>query len=378
MDDSGHTPTGELARIFSRLSVVSFGGPAAHIALMRDETVERRNWFSDQRFLDMVGITSIIPGPNSTEMAMHIGHDRAGLRGLLVAGTSFILPASLIVLVFAWAYRTFGQTPIVESLLRGIKPVVVVVVIGALIRLRSVAVKGWMTGLIAAAAFFAYLFGVNELLILGTGAALVVGLRTMIGTGVLLLAADLPAMLSQNAASGAFDLGRLFLIFLKAGALLYGSGYVLAAFLHNDLVVDWAVMNESTLLEAIAIGQMLPGPLFTTATFVGYYLAGLPGAVVATAAIFLPSFVFVGAIARIGTYIREKPQAALFLDGVNAAAFGLMVGVTVQLAGQGIYDPFTATLAAVAALALWRTKLNPALLILAGGSIGLVAGAIAA
>jgi chromate transporter len=368
--------TGELFRIFSRLSVVSFGGPAAHIALMRDEAVDRKKWFDDQRFLDMVGLTNLIPGPNSTEMAMHIGHDRAGWRGLLVAGSSFILPASLIALGFAWAFRTYGQTPAGESLLRGIKPVVVVIVIQALIKLLGIAIKGWVTGFITVAAVAAYLFGVNELLILGAGTALVVGLRLLFGSGMLLLAADLPVLLGQNSETELIDLGRLFLVFLKAGAFLYGSGYVLAAFLHNDLVVDWAVLSETTLLDAIAIGQMLPGPLFTTATFIGFYLAGVPGAIIATTAIFLPSFIFVGAIARMGSFIRERPRAAIFLDGVNAASLGLMVGVTWQLADQGVNDILTLVLAGTAALALWKTRLNPALLIVAGGSIGVLAGAI--
>jgi chromate transporter len=377
MDEATPTTPAQLARIFGRLSLTSFGGPAAHIALLREEMVDRRQWLDNQRFLDLVGVSNLIPGPTSTELAMHIGHDRAGWRGLLAAGLGFILPASLVVLVLAWGYDRFGRSPIGESLLDGVKPVVVVVVAVALLKLLRVAVRGWLTGLVAAAATTAYLFGVNELLILGAGATLVIALRLAVGTGMLLFSGDVVALLGPGAESGT-ELGRLALVFLKVGALLYGSGYVLAAFLHNDLVVEWGVMTEATLLDAIAIGQMTPGPLFTTATFIGYQLGGLPGAVIATLAIFLPSFILVGSIARLGSLMRERPAAAAFLDGVNAASLGLMAGVTWQLADDGIKDPVTGLLAVATALAVWRTKLNPALLIAAGGLIGVIVGLLRA
>ncbi len=340
---------------------------------MRDEMVDRRNWLDNRRFLDLVGVTNMIPGPTSTELAMHIGHDRAGWRGLFAAGLGFILPASLVVLVLAWGYERFGRSAIGESLLQGIKPVVVVVVAAALLKLLRAAVRGWLTGLVAAAATAAYLLGVNELLILGLGATLVIAQRLAVATGMLLLSGDVFALLGPGA-EPAPELGRLALVFLKAGALLYGSGYVLAAFLHNDLVIEWGVMTEATLLDAIAIGQMTPGPLFTTATFIGYYLGGLPGAIIATLAIFLPSFILVGSIARLGSLMRQRPAAAAFLDGVNAASLGLMAGVTWQLADDGINDPVTFVLAAATVVALWKTKLNPALLIIAGGLIGVIAG----
>ena len=373
MDDSGQTTPAQLARIFARLSLTSFGGPAAHVALMRDEMVERRKWLDNHRFLDLVGVTNLIPGPTSTELAMHIGHDRAGWRGLWAAGLGFILPASLVVLGLAWAYDEFGSLPLGESLLSGIKPVVVVVVAVALLKLLRAAVQGWSTALVAAAATTAYLVGINELLILGVGAAVVIALRMAVGRGMLIFTGDVVALLGMAAEPGS-ELGRLTLVFLKAGALLYGSGYVLAAFLHNDLVAEWGVMSETTLLDAIAIGQMTPGPLFTTATFIGYHLGGLPGAIIATLAIFLPSFVFIGSIARLGSLMRERPAAAAFLDGVNAASLGLMAGVTWQLADDGIRDPLTVLLAGATALALWKTKLNPALLIVAGGLTGVLAG----
>jgi chromate transporter len=344
---------------------------------MRDEMVERREWLDNRRFLDLVGVTNLIPGPTSTELAMHIGHDRAGWRGLFAAGLGFILPASLVVLGLAWAYDRFGRSPLGESLLSGIKPVVVVVVAAALLKLLRVAVKGWLTGLVAAAATTAYLVGVDELLILGVGAALVIALRMAVGPGMLLFTGDVAALLGTGAESGP-ELGRLALVFLKAGALLYGSGYVLAAFLRNDLVVEWGVMTEATLLDAIAIGQMTPGPLFTTATFIGYQLGGVLGAIIATLAIFLPSFVLIGSIARLSSLMRERPAAAAFLDGVNAASLGLMTGVTWQLADDGIKDPLTVLLAGAAAVALWKTKLNPALLIVAGGLTGIVAGLLRA
>ena len=371
-------PVAEVARLFGRMGFTAFGGPAAHISIMHDEVVTRRGWLDDRRFLDLIGVTNLIPGPNSTEMAMHVGHQRAGWRGLLAAGVSFIVPAALITLAFAWAYVEFGSTPGGEAILYGIEPVVVVIIAQALIRLGRSAMQGWLTGVIAVVAAITYLFGVNELLILAAGAALVLVLRTSIRSDLLALAAVGAGgwAAAEVAGTDQISLGRLFLVFLEVGAFLYGSGYVLLAFLQNDLVDQLGVLTQDQLLDAVAIGQLTPGPVFTTATFVGYVLAGLPGAVVATVGIFLPAFVFVGAVTPIVRRIRDRVWTAALLDGVSAAALGLMAGVTLQLSRDGLVDPFTVGIAAVAALLLWRTRVNSAWLILGGALAGLAAEAL--
>ncbi len=371
-------PVAEVARLFGRMGFTAFGGPAAHISIMHDEVVTRRGWLDDRRFLDLIGVTNLIPGPNSTEMAMHIGHQRAGWRGLLAAGVSFIVPAALITLAFAWAYVEFGSTPGGEAILYGIEPVVVVIIAQALIRLGRSAMQGWLTGVIAVVAAITYLLGANELLILAVGAVLVLVLRTSIRSDLLALAAVGAGgwAAAEVAGTEQISLGRLFLVFLEVGAFLYGSGYVLLAFLQNDLVDQLGVLTQDQLLDAVAIGQLTPGPVFTTATFVGYVLAGLPGAVVATVGIFLPAFVFVGAVTPIVRRIRDRVWTAALLDGVSAAALGLMAGVTLQLSREALVDPFTVGIAAMAALLLWRTRVNSAWLILGGALAGLAAEAL--
>lgn len=369
---------GEVTWLFLRLGFTAFGGPAAHIAMMHDEVVKRRQWMTDQHFLDLVGATNLIPGPNSTEMAIHIGCERAGWRGLVAAGLCFIMPAVLIVLALAWMYVEYGSTPQGNALMYGIKPVIIAVVVQALYRLVPSALKSPILIAMGVAALVLYLLGVNELLVLFGGAALVVLIRAVrrfpqaAAAWVPLVA--LKGALPQQAASDAVSLGQLFLVFLKAGALLYGSGYVLLAFLRNDLVVNLGWMTEEQLLDAIAIGQFTPGPVFTTATFIGYTLAGLPGAAVATIGIFLPSFLFVALLARIMPYLRKSPWTAAFLDGVNVAALGLMAGVTWQLGRAAIVDLPTTLLAVVAAVLLFRFQVNSAWLVLAGGVIGLALG----
>ncbi|MGH3355673.1 MAG: chromate efflux transporter [Nocardioidaceae bacterium] len=369
----------ELALLFLRLGTIGFGGPAVHIALMRDDVVRRRGWVSDQRFLDLVGATSLIPGPNSTELAIHLGYERARWRGLVVSGVCFILPAFLIVLAMAWGYVEYGQTPAVEGLLYGIKPVVVAIVVAALLGLLRTAVKGLLLAVVAAAVLAAYLLGINELLLLLLGAATVTAVRTRHQWGqrwrrshpqavVLPLLLTLAQPLFADPTGG--QLTRLFLTFLKIGTVLYGSGYVLIAFLRGDFVQRLGWLTEQQLLDAISVGQLTPGPVFTTATFVGYVVAGLPGAVLATVAIFLPSFVFVALLTRIVHRVRDHEWSSAALDGVNAAALALMAGVTLQIGGDAIVDLPTAGLALAAALLLWRTRLNSAWLIGAGAAVG--------
>lgn len=282
----------ELARLFTRLGFTAFGGPAAHIAMMHDEVVIRRKWIGEQHFLDMIGAVNLVPGPNSTEMAIHIGAVRAGWRGLLVAGFCFVMPAVSIVWALAWAYVEYGTTPQADALLYGVKPVIIAIVLQALVRLGQSALRGPLLIAAGAVVFALYLAGVNELLLLfGMGALIAVIRMAQHGFG--LRAALLPLLafggLTTTQQSAPVSLTQLFLVFLKVGALLYGSGYVLLAFLRNDLVTQLGWLTDQQLLDAVAIGQFTPGPVFTTATFVGYLVAGTPGAIVATVGIFLPA-----------------------------------------------------------------------------------------
>lgn len=366
----------ELARLFTRLGFTAFGGPAAHISMMHDEVVIRRNWLSEQHFLDMIGAVNLVPGPNSTEMAIHIGAVRAGWRGLLVAGFCFIMPAVLIVLAIAWGYVNYGTTPQADALLYGIKPVIIAIVLQALLRLGRTALRGPLLIAAGVAVFVLYLLGVNELLLLFGMGALVAAIKmarhtSLHATVLPLLGAGGLAVAAQQAVP--VSLPQLFFVFLKIGALLYGSGYVLLAFMRSDLVVQLGWLTDQQLLDAVAIGQFTPGPVFTTATFVGYLVAGLPGAVLATVGIFLPAFVFVAALNRIVPAMRRSPWTAAALDGVNAAALGLMAGVTLQLGRAAIFDWLTALLAVAALAVLYRFKVNSAWLVMAGGIVGLAA-----
>jgi chromate transporter len=364
---------GELARLFVRLGLTSFGGPAVHIAMMRDEVVRRRRWMSDQAFLDLLGASNLIPGPNSTELAIHIGRVRAGFPGLVVAGACFILPAVAIVLGFAWAYVEYGKTPPGDALLYGIEPMVIAIVLVALFGLGRTAVKdAWLAGA-GLASFLLYLAGLNELIVLfGVGAVVMVGrnVRSLPAGAPLFAPAPLLALLAQAPAI-AVGLDRLFLVFLKVGALLYGSGYVLLAFLRGDLVENLGWLTQAQLVDAVAVGQMTPGPLFTTATFVGYVLAGLPGAGVATFGIFLPSFVLVAATGPLVARARTSSWMAAFVDGVNVAALGLMAGVTWQLGREAIVDLPTTLLFVTALVILVWFRPNSAWIVLAGAGAGL-------
>ncbi|HTO71488.1 MAG TPA: chromate efflux transporter [Myxococcota bacterium] len=369
---------GEVARLFLRLGTTAFGGPAAHIALMEDEVVTRRGWLTRERFLDLLGAANLIPGPNSTELAIHIGHARAGWPGLLVAGFCFIAPAALLVTALAWAYVRFGALPQLAGLLYGVKPVVIAVVLQALWRLFRAAIRGWETALVAAAAAAANALGAGELAVLGAaaaGTAVVAAARATPksdagGGAAALFAAALPG---GGAAAGAVGLWPLFAFFAKVGSVLFGSGYVLLAFLRSGLVEERHWLTEAQLLDAVAVGQVTPGPVFTTATFVGYVLAGGAGAAAATAGIFLPAFVFVALSAPFVPRLRSSRVAAALLDGVNAASLALMAVVTVHLAMAALVDPLSVAVAAVSAVALFGFGANSAWLVAAGAAIGLVA-----
>jgi chromate transporter len=366
----------EVARLFLKLGIIGFGGPAAHIAMMRDEVVRRRRWVSDGRFLDLLGMTNLIPGPNSTEMAIHLGYARAGWPGLVVGGGCFIVPAMLIVLTLAWLYVRFGATPAAISALYGVIPVILAIVAQAMWALARTAIKGPLLAALGLAVLALSLAGVNELTLLFGGGVLVVlvrlARRPRVGVAGLVAALGLPGVaLGQGAVAAApVTLGTLTLVFLKIGATLYGSGYVLLAFLRNDLVHRLGWLSDRQLLDAIAIGQVTPGPVFTTATFIGFVLAGWTGAVLATVAIFLPSFVFVALSHPLLPRLRGSRGTAAFLDGVNVAALGLMAAVTWQLARGAIADWFTAALAVAAGALLLRGGINSAWLIAVGALAG--------
>jgi chromate transporter len=367
----------EVAWLFLKLGLIAFGGPAAHTAMMRDEIVRRRGWVSDRRFVDLIGATNLIPGPNSTELAIHLGFDRARWRGLLAAGVCFILPAALIVTALAWAYVRFGDTPAVEGVLYGIVPVVIAIIADALLGLLRTAVKNIWYGVLAVAALIAYLLGVDELLVLAAGAVLAATVhlarhRPPRPTAPGLLAVPLLAggqPLFPDPTAG--QLAQLFASMLKIGAVLYGSGYVLLAFLRGDFVDRLHWITEQQLIDAVAIGQVTPGPVFTTATFIGYVIAGLPGAFLATVAIFTPSFLFVGLLTRLTDKLRSTRWTAAVLDGVNATALALMAGVSYQLARTAIVDPLTVAVSVVTLVLLWRTRINNAWYIAAGALVGL-------
>lgn len=370
---------GEVAALFLKLGLTAFGGPAAHIGMMHDEVVKRRGWLDDQQFLDLLGATNLIPGPNSTEMAIHIGYLRAGWAGLIVAGTCFILPAMLIVMALAWAYVQFGATPAATWLLYGVKPVVIAIVALALLDLGRKAVKGWLTALAGLAVFVLYFLNVNEIALLFAGGLLVMiganwqrlrqgGLKTSLPP---LSALGLPAL----AATG-FSLPLLFLTFLKIGAVLYGSGYVLLAFLRADFVTRLGWLTDRQLVDAVAIGQATPGPVSTTATFIGFILGGVPGALLATLGIFLPSFIFVAVSNPQIPKMRRSAWVGALLDGVNIASLGLMGAVTVELGRAALVDPLTLGIGVVSLILLLRFRVNSTWLVAGGALLGLISAAL--
>ncbi len=350
--------------------------------MMRDEVVARRQWVTEQEFLDAFGATSVLPGPGSTQMTIYLGRRRAGWPGLIVAGVCFIAPAMCIVLGLAWAYVHYGSTPSGAGLLYGIKPVVIAIIAAAILGLGRTAVKGAITVVVGLGAVAAYFGGINVLVVL-----LAAGAVTTIvinrdryrfrppppHTPAVFL---LVAVTSHNGSARSPSIRNVFFEFLKLGAIVFGSGYVLLAFLRHDLVHGHAWISSKQLLDAISVGQLTPGPVFTTATFIGYLVAGTGGAVVATIGIFLPSFLLVAAVGPLIPRLRRSPWTAGVLDGFNAAALGVMAGVVWDLGHTAVVDPLTGVVASAAFVALARWRLNSAWLIAAGGAIGLLHAAI--
>jgi chromate transporter len=380
MADSSEGSVGEVARLMFRLGWTAFGGPAAHVAMLRDEVVNRRGWLSEQQFLDLLGASNLIPGPNSTELVIHTSYQRAGWRGLVVGGTLFILPAVVLVLAFAWLYVEYGTTTSGEWLLYGIKPVIIAVVAQAIWGLGRTAIRGPYLAALGLAVLALYLAGAHEIVLLFGGALVVMLARNLDRlrrpTPLLAVAPlpllKLPVLLAAAAGAETYTGLRLFLTFLKIGSVLYGSGYVLLAFLRNDFVERLGWLTEEELLDAVAVGQFTPGPVFTTATFVGYLTGGFSGALLATAGIFLPAFVFVALSIPLLPRIRASPWTSAALDGVNVVAIGLMAAVAWELGRAALVDVPAVLLALAAAVALIRFKVNSAWLVLAGGMLGII------
>lgn len=362
----------EVILLFLKLGVTGFGGPAAHIAMMHEETVTRRKWFTEQEFLDLVGATNLIPGPNSTEMTIHIGFLRAGWPGLIAGGVCFILPAMLIVLALAGFYVRYGTLPQAAWLMYGVKPVIIAIIGQALWNLGKKAIKTPLSAFVGGMVVVLYFLGVNEIALLLVGGVtmmLILNARKLNGrnwVGVFLpfgVGVFTQAILS-------FNMPLMFFTFLKIGSVLYGSGYVLLAFLRADFVVRFGWLTDQQLIDAIAIGQVTPGPVFTTATFIGYVLGGVPGALLATLGIFLPSFIFVALSNPLIPRMRNSAWVSGLLDGVNVASLGLMAVVTGQLGRASLVDPLTMILAAVSLFLLVRFKINATWLIAGGALVG--------
>ncbi|MBL8059857.1 MAG: chromate efflux transporter [Chthonomonas sp.] len=380
----------EIATVFLRLGSTAFGGPAVHLAMMEEEFVRVRKWLTHQELADLMGAANLVPGPNSTEVAIHVGLRRGGVPGMFLAGACFILPAALIVAAIAWAYVQYQRLPAVQSALYGIKPVVVAIVAQAIFSLVSKVVETWPKRFVLVIAFVLSVFKVNELLLI-FGSGLLLGgtalkshrrwadirpLLLLLGTISVIAVIPLGWELTNGTSLSTSPL-NVFLYFLKLGSVLYGSGYVLLSFLQADLVLQWKWLSQAQLFDAVAVGQFTPGPVFTTATFIGYILCGWQGAIAATVGIFLPAFVFVAIGEKLLTTLRSSELTSGFMDGVSASALGLIAAVLVEMGSAAFVDA-TSVMVALASLAvLLRFKINSAWLIAAGAVIGICSSAIA-
>ena len=364
----------EVVQLFLKLGFTAFGGPAVHLGIMHDEVVKRRKWLNDEQFLDLVGATNLIPGPNSTEMTIHLSYLRAGWPGFILGGISFVLPAVLMVMGLAWSYQKYGAAPQVAWVLYAVKPVVIAIILKALWFLGKQAIKDLLTGITVIAVFILNLMGMDTLVLLFSAGLIVMLIRNF---GILkknpptlkiLLPLSLPS--AASLIPKIFSLSTLFFTFLKIGSVLYGGGYVLLAFLRSDFVVRLGWLTEKQLIDAVAIGQVTPGPLFTTATFIGYILAGVPGAILSTVGIFIPSFFFVAISNRFIPKMRQSVWFSEFLNGVNAASIGLMAAVSIQLAKAVFVDRTSIILAALSLILVIFTKISATWIMLAAVVFG--------
>lgn len=358
----------EVAKVFLKLGSIAFGGPAAHIAMMDDEVVKKRQWMTPQHFLDLIGATNLIPGPNSTEMTMHCGHERAGWKGLFVAGACFVFPAVLITMLFAWLYQQYGQLPEVEPFIYGIKPAVIAIILSAVYRLGKKALKNTKLAILGALTLGACLFGANEILALfacGLAGVILhfVSIKGKSANGVF------PFLLLKTGIAQVGNL-KILLTFLKVGALLYGSGYVLFAYLDAELV-NTGLLTRQQLIDAVAVGQFTPGPVLSTATFIGWQLGGFWGAIAATVGIFLPSFIFVLLLNPLVPKLRKHKGISAFLDAVNIAAVAVIIAVVVEMGKDTLADWRSILIAVLSLLVVFvYKKLNSAFIVIGGALVG--------
>ncbi|MEQ7800179.1 chromate efflux transporter [Pedobacter sp. ASV1-7] len=360
----------ELAKLFFKLGCVGFGGPAVHIAMMEEEVVRKRKWFSTAYFLDLVSATNLIPGPNSTEMTMHIGNERAGWKGLLIAGICFILPAVIITTVFAWAYQEYGKLPEVSPFLYGIKPAIIAVIVSMMISLGKKALKTVELGIIGLIAAALAIYGLNEIYILFGGGLAGILIHLIMSPRQSLNSIIPLALLQAGIWSSDKPDWKLFWIFLKIGAILYGSGYVLFAFLDTELVKT-GLLSKQELIDAIAVGQFTPGPVFSSATFIGWQIAGLPGAIAATIGIFLPSFIFVSFLNPLIPKLRKSKIMSVFLDTVNVTSISIILAICVEMTQASITNWRTVSIAILGfAVTLKFKRLNSAFVVFGGALLG--------
>lgn len=364
----------EIAKLFLKLGIIGFGGPAVHIAMMQDEVVVKKKWLSEQHFLDLIGATNLIPGPNSTEMAIHIGHEKAGWKGLIVAGICFIFPAVIITVFFAWLYKEYGQIPEVKPFLYGIKPAIIAIIFSAIVPLAKKSLKTIQLGIIGTVVLILSLLNYNEIILMfGAGiiALLIYYLKQNTNKSI---NAFIPLTLFQVSNTNIISPTNLnlFLIFLKIGAILYGSGYVLFAFLDAELV-STGLLSRTQLIDAIAVGQFTPGPVFSSVTFIGYQINGFSGALISTIAIFLPSFVFVALLNPLVKKMRNSKLFSTFLDAVNIASIAIIISICLAMAKETIIDWRTILIALLSIVVTFNyKKINSAFIVLGGSIIGYI------
>lgn len=362
----------DIAKLFLKLGIIGFGGPAAHIAMMQDEVVTKRKWLTEQHFLDLIGATNLIPGPNSTEMAIHIGYEKGGWKGLIVAGLCFILPAVFITGIFAWLYKQYGQIPEVRPFIYGIKPAIIAIILGAIFPLAKKSLKSIELAIIGMLVLGFSLLKFNEIYIMFGAGFLALFLASIRQNKPRNTNSFLPLTFLQitNTTILSATNSNLFLIFLKIGAILYGSGYVLFAFLDTELV-STGLLSRQQLIDAIAVGQFTPGPVFSSVTFIGYQINGLTGAIVSTIGIFLPSFVFVALLNPLVKKMRDSTSFSAFLDAVNVASVAIIVTVCFEMGRETITDWRTILLAVLSiAITFGYKQMNSAFVVLGGSLIG--------
>ena len=362
----------DIAKLFLKLGIIGFGGPAAHIAMMQEEVVTKRKWLTEQHFLDLIGATNLIPGPNSTEMAIHIGHEKAGWKGLIVAGLCFILPAVFITGIFAWLYKQYGQLPELQPFIYGISPAIIAIILGAIFPLAKKSLKSVELAIIGILVLISSLLNFNEIYLMFGAGFLALMLASIRNKKLTNTNSVFPFTLLQvtNTAILTATNSNLFWIFLKIGAILYGSGYVLFAFLDTELV-STGLLSRQQLIDAIAVGQFTPGPVFSSVTFIGYQINGLSGAIVSTIAIFLPSFVFVALLNPLVKKMRNSKLFSTFLDAVNVASVAIIISVCIAMGKDTITDWRTIFIAVLSiAFAFGFRKINSAFIVLGGSVLG--------